>query len=378
MNKELLFNLYCIHSESGNEKKMRKFLRKVANACGATSVETDKFGNLLIVKGESETYPCLAAHMDQVQRNHSKDFRVIEIEDDVIGWSPKCHEQQGLGADDKNGLFICLELLRKFDVMKVAFFVQEEVGGHGSDNVSLDFFKDCRFVIEPDRKGCSDLITSMSCGQVCSQDFIDAIGYQQFGYREDHGTFTDVANLVERGVGISCLNLSCGYYNAHSDEEITVLSHLQNCMDFVEHIVKTCTDVYPYEYVPYDFGYYGMNRGYRSLLGYGKGVKTNYTDSSKKNQSSWWDDEDEYYRCGYYEEDMGRMEEYLQTQPDLTFDRIKDFYKFDFNAHFFLDDDECESVLSDLYSEAKYGMTENWDDDSETVGELVLDMKKVS
>ena len=166
MNKELLFQLYAIHSPSGNEKKMRKFLRKQANKCGATSVETDAYGNLLIVKGESDTYPCLAAHMDQVQNNHSKDFRVVEIEDDVLGWSPKCHSQQGLGADDKNGIFICLELLRKYDIMKVAFFVGEETGCQGSSKVDLEFFKDCRFIIQPDRKGGHDLITSMAVGDV--------------------------------------------------------------------------------------------------------------------------------------------------------------------------------------------------------------------
>ena len=32
---------------------------------------------------------------------------------------PKNHKQQGLGADDKNGIYICLEMLRKYDAIKV-------------------------------------------------------------------------------------------------------------------------------------------------------------------------------------------------------------------------------------------------------------------
>ena len=45
---------------------------------------------------------------------------------------------------------------------------------------------------------------------------------------------------------ISCLNLSCGYYNAHTDSEYTVLSELENCLNFVMEICETVTDVYPH------------------------------------------------------------------------------------------------------------------------------------
>lgn len=415
MNKDLLFKLYCIHSESGNEKKMRRFLRKVANECGAYAIETDKYGNLLITKGQSETYPCLAAHMDQVQHKHSKDFRVVEVDGDILGWSAKSHEQQGLGADDKNGIFICLELLRKFDVMKVAFFVGEEVGNVGSSQVDLSFFKDCRFIIEPDRRGQTDLITSMYCGAVCSKKFIEDIGYKNYGYKEEHGTITDVGELVERGVGISCLNLSCGYYNAHSDEEITVLSHLENCMNFVEHIVETCKEVYPFEG---GYGGYGKNYGrygrYSNIYlddyydGYGYGYyggkkydgakgKSSYAKTDGKSRSltaypsaARYQEEEEdemyYFDGGYYDEDVNTMEEYLQLEPHLTFDQIKAFYFMDFNAFRFFDSEGCESMLEDIFSEVKEYMSPDDlgddDDDNSVIGELsfedVTPLKKVS
>jgi len=276
MNKELLYQLYRIHSMSGNEKKMRKFLKRMAKEYGASEINQDAFGNLLITKGESETYPCMAAHMDQVQRLHSKDFQVVEINGDVFGYSIKNHRQMGLGADDKNGIYICLEMLKRFDAIKVAFFVGEEVGCVGSSKVDIEWFKDCRFIIQPDRKGKCDLITSMYCGDVCSEDFISAIGYEDFGYMIDHGTITDVGTLVERGVGISCLNLSCGYYNAHTDMEICVLSDLENCMNFVAHIIEHCTDVYPFEgFDKFSFGGFG----YHSSM----------------------DDDDEYWTDGYYD-----------------------------------------------------------------------------
>lgn len=340
MNKDLLFQLYAIHSPSGNEKKMRKFLRKQAAECGATKIDTDKKGNLLIVKGESDTYPCLAAHIDQVQKNHSKDFTVVEIGDDVIGWSPKCHCQQGLGADDKNGIFICLELLRKFDVMKVAFFVGEEVGCVGSSEVDLEFFKDCRFIIEPDRKDSSDLITSMFCGDVCSDDFVNAIGYKSYGYDHDQGSITDVGELVERGVGISCLNLSCGYYDPHTDHEYTILSELQNCMDFVEHIVETCTDVYPFEY-KYGYGGYG---GYGSYGGYGR-----YGYLSSYGSHSIMSDEEMYYNDGSYDQDYNLLEETIRNFPEIDFRWIKANMASDFLAYMYFSVEEADATLEDIF-----------------------------
>ena len=231
MNKDLLFQLYSIHSPSGSEKKMRKFVKRyIRKNCGECDIQQDEYGNVFIRKGEADSYPCLAAHLDQVQRNHSKDFELIEGKDVVFGYSAKSREQQGLGADDKNGIWIALECLREFSFLKVAFFVGEEVGCKGSGACDLSFFSDCKYIIEPDRMHGHDLITSMAVGDVCSDDFIKALGAGNFGYKEDCGSITDVGELVERGVGISCLNLSCGYYNAHTDKEFTVLSELQNCL----------------------------------------------------------------------------------------------------------------------------------------------------
>ena len=386
MNKELLFQLYCIHSESGSEKKMRRFLRKVAKDCGAEEIVTDNFGNLLITKGKSNTYPCLAAHMDQVQHVHSKDFTVVEIGGDVIGYSPKCHEQQGLGADDKNGLFVCLELLRKFDVMKVAFFVGEETGCVGSGKVDPKFFKDCRFIVQPDRRGGDDLITSMFCGEVCSDDFVEAIGYKNYGYKFAHGSITDVGELVERGVGISCLNLSCGYYEAHTDQEITVLSELENCLNFVEHIVETCTDVYPFEGGyggwAYGCGHYGH---YSSGLygGYGRFGGKSYDGAKEKSSvlpmvqpspssasdDCYNEDWDYYFDSGYYDEDIDLMTEYLKIQPDISFSTIFTNYVSDFNAAICFDRIGCENQLRDIYEFVKDDLYEHdsyWGEDDDT------------
>lgn len=189
--------------------------------------------------------------------------------------------------------------------MKCAFFVGEEIGCVGSSRVDLDFFRDCRFIIEPDRMNGHDLITSMMCGDVCSEDFIKDIGAEKFGYVEEEGSITDVGELVESGVGISCLNLSCGYYAPHTDREYTNLAELENCLNFVRHIVQNCTKVYPFEYEPYVYPKdYGRGYGY-----YGTGSA--YT---KTYRSSRWDDE--------YTEDYDIMEDIIVNDPYISFHEI--------------------------------------------------------
>ena len=244
---ELLKQLFCIHSKSGKEGKIRKFIWNwVRQTVPDAKIECDKPGNLYITKGKSSTFPCIVAHMDQVQERHSKDFIAYEAEDIIIGFSPKHKEQQGLGADDKCGLWIGLKCLQKFDCLKLAFFVGEEVGCKGSGLANMAFFDDCRFVIEPDRKGSEDLITQIGWTPLCSDDFLKDIGFKKFGYKEAEGMMTDIEALKDKGLMLSCINLSCGYYRPHSNEEFVYKPALLNCLAFVEHIIKTCTQVYPH------------------------------------------------------------------------------------------------------------------------------------
>ncbi len=254
----LLKKLYEIHSPSGNERAMKKFIKGyVKKHIPEVTFRSDHVGNLYMTRGISETYPCIVAHLDQVQREHSKDFKAIETEDIIFGYSPKNRKREGLGADDKNGIWIALKCLEKYECIKVAFFVSEEIGCVGSRGADLSFFEDTRFVIEPDRRGFENLITDISYTSLCSNDFLRDIGFERFGYKEESGMMTDVLELKERGLGVSCINLSCGYYEPHSDEEFTVKKDLLNCLGLVEHIIENCQSVYPHENL--DSEYYGMD-----------------------------------------------------------------------------------------------------------------------
>ena len=273
---ELLKQLYEIYSPSGGEKQLKRFIKKWVrdNVSDAVIRDDNNDGNVYITRGISDVYPCVVAHLDQVQRVHSKDFIAVETDDIIFGYSPSNRQREGLGADDKNGIWVALQCLRDFENIKIAFFVGEEIGCVGSGRCDMQWFENCQYVIEPDRRGASDLITYIS-GDICGEDFKDYIPMENFGYSEAHGMMTDVLELSERGLGLSCINLSCGYYEPHSDDEFTVKVDLWNCLDLVKTIISNCgTEVFRHNYTSKYSGY-----TYNSAYGYGYGSKATTGDA---------------------------------------------------------------------------------------------------
>jgi hypothetical protein len=108
MTSSLLHQLYTIHAVTGHEWSMIAFVREyVLKHIPEAEVRMDRHGNLYITKGKVDVgYPTLACHMDQVQKFHSEDFEVRQDADKLYGWSQQNQQQEGLGADDKNGIWI--------------------------------------------------------------------------------------------------------------------------------------------------------------------------------------------------------------------------------------------------------------------------------
>lgn len=320
---ELLYELYKIYSPSTKEKKMRKFIKDYIrrNIDGATYTQ-DKSGNVYVTKGEANTYPCIVAHMDQVQRIHSKDFRVFGYEGKLFGFSGDNCQMEGPGADDKNGIWVALKCLKKYDVMKCAFFVGEEIGCVGSSDADMTFFKDCRWVIQCDRKNGGDLITDASGTELCSKEFVEALNPEQFGYKETTGLMTDVMTLKENGLNVSCVNMSCGYYRPHTDQEYTEQSELENCLAFVEWIVENVTDVYPHEYVNRWAGYYKGGKISNWYDWYGK--EDSDSDSDDTYGSTFGGNDYEWDEA--YEFCMDMLEQYPMISDDELDEQLRYFY----------------------------------------------------
>ena len=244
---DLLKTLYKIQSPSGKETVMINFLTDWLNAnkSDSTTIETDKHGNLYVTKGVSETYPVVVSHMDQVQKQES--IEVYVTEQAIFGFDPKLNSQAGLGADDKNGIWIALKCFLQFDVIKLVFFVSEEIGCVGSKQCNINFFSNARFVIQCDRKGNADFV-STACGvKLCTPEFVNDANLANFAYTECvTGGLTDVKTLRDLGLSVCSCNISCGYYAPHTDHEITVINNLQNCCNLAMNMIQTMTKVYTF------------------------------------------------------------------------------------------------------------------------------------
>ena len=101
---ELLKKLYQIYSPSGKERAMTKFIWDYVKRIPGVKLETDKIGNLYITKGDAESYPCIVAHLDQVQRIHSKDIKIDDTGELIKGNSTKNKRQEKHEAEEKNGI----------------------------------------------------------------------------------------------------------------------------------------------------------------------------------------------------------------------------------------------------------------------------------
>lgn len=239
---ELLKKLYRTNSKSGNEDAIKAIVRCELSQMDVNVTE-DGMGNLFVTKGKAEKYPCVAAHLDEV---HQPCLRNLQETDGMIFATDEKGERVGIGADDKNGVWVALKLLREVEVLKVAFFVQEEKDGElsgcrGSNACDLSWFDDVRYILQCDRKGNNDIVTysKKSDIRLCDDNFIPAEIRDPYGYVPVIGGKTDVVALKLRGLSIPCCNISCGYYNAHKPEEYTMLDDLLKCYEFVHHIIST-------------------------------------------------------------------------------------------------------------------------------------------
>lgn len=237
----LLRQLYSIHALTGYEWNIIQFVRQwLDEHVPEVEVRLDKLGNLYITKGEAGVgYPTLACHMDQVQKSHSEDFEVKEDDGKLYGWSEQNQRQEGLGADDKNGIWVCLRCLEECPRLKVFMAVGEEKGCIGSHHADMSFFEDSLYVLEPDCKGGEEVHTTLKEIPCASEEFIEALQLNENGYMLTDGKGTDIFALTLNGIGVSCANIPAGYHHPHKDDEYTIISELEHCLAFVMKTVKT-------------------------------------------------------------------------------------------------------------------------------------------
>ena len=158
---------------------------------------------------------CLVAHIDTIHRDCRRKIYFDPVS--RIYWSP-----DGLGADDRAGVWGCMALREKYGCM-VLLTDGEEWGGLGAIEAARifgnQFKKDVDFFIELDRRGRGQAVFY----NWESDEFQKYI--LRFGFKKHFGTFSDIS-IVGSNLEIPSVNLSAGYYNEHRVNEYLIYPHL--------------------------------------------------------------------------------------------------------------------------------------------------------
>ncbi len=166
----------------------------------------------IFVPGKNENKVLLTAHCDTVWNDENYDQKLRYKSGVFYSGNPKI----GIGADDRAGVAM-LYLLRKSgnsllvttgeeDGMMCSRFLTKE---------EYDMINDHNFIVQLDKCGNKEF----KCYSVGSEEFINYIKEKTgFKYIEP-SSFTDIVSLCKTICGV---NLSVGYYNEHTKNEMLV------------------------------------------------------------------------------------------------------------------------------------------------------------
>lgn len=276
----------------------------------------------------------LVAHLDTVHEN----LPTTIVYDTLDG---SLSSPNGIGGDDRCGVYMILEIIKHYNC-SVLFCEDEEIGGKGATKFTkTELAKELSFnyALEFDRKGSNDAVF-YSCDNKDFEQFIT----KDF-YKTSYGSFSDISVLAPF-LGCAAVNLSCGYYMAHTNSEYVVLSEMEKSIEAACDILERTTESDKFEYVEMsyrdfyrDYYYYYGYGGYG--MGYGRSYTKTYTTATEIEE----DVDDDYGYATYYfliELFDGKQTQWFETfalsedeavglclkqYPDLTYNSIIDICK---------------------------------------------------
>lgn len=214
----------------------------------------------------------LTAHLDTVHESAVIDtYEYVDKKGRHVITSP-----QGIGGDDRCGVWIILQAVREIKPY-VLFCENEEVGGIGSDSFCrtnhIKELEQMHFLVELDRKGNNDAVF-YDCDNPEFTDFVE----KTIGYKENSGSFSDISNLAP-ACNVAAVNLSCGYHKPHTTQEYVVIEEMRDTVKAVQTLLNAKSE--RFEYI--ERARYGSYYGYGNMYGgvemcmeviYTKGNKT--------------------------------------------------------------------------------------------------------
>ena len=171
---------------------------------------TDKPGYLY---AEGTIPVLLVAHMDTVHRQPVE--QVCYSADGAVAMSP-----QGIGGDDRCGVWIILQILRTANC-HVLFCEDEEVGCVGAKKFTRGSLQpQVNYIVELDRRGSNDAVF-YRCDNPEFEDFVTSFGFETAG-----GSCSDISYIAPY-LETAAVNISCGYYCEHQRHEYIRLEEME-------------------------------------------------------------------------------------------------------------------------------------------------------
>ncbi len=308
--------------------------------------EIDEFGNRWVIVGENP-HIMFSSHTDTVHRTDKMQSVVIGED----GWiSTADGATECLGADCTAGVWLMVEMIKAKVPGVYVFHREEESGGVGSRYIAKHLYyllDGIQAAIAFDRRGFTSIITRQSGGRCCSDEFAVSLGKamsgddQEFWKLDTGGSFTDTAAYTK--IIPECTNISVGYQNAHSSNELQYfpfLVELRNALvlaDWSKLVIKR--DPKEVEYSKYSSTFQGRgktNSGYYANASYsGYPSYHNFSGSSSTEDKKFKD-----------------LQDLIRTRPDFV---AKALVELDISA-----DEMIEMVQDDMPESANSYYERMW------------------
>lgn len=190
-------------------KQLKTVVKKRLVKCGYEVVSDDGY---LYAEGNIPILLCV--HLDTVFRTPPE----IIIKSENIIYSP-----QGIGGDDRCGVYIALKLLEDYGLRPHVLFTEEEEKGFiGARKFCRSGIKpNVNFIVSFDRHGFGEAVF-YGCKNKSFKEYI-----AEFGLKEERGYCADISYLAPF-YNLGAVNISCGYYNEHIFREFIRLDQLED------------------------------------------------------------------------------------------------------------------------------------------------------
>ena len=148
------------------------------------------------------------------------------------------------GADDRAGVYAIIQIVRSGLRPHIILTTDEEKGCLGAAELAkLQCpFENLQYVIELDRRGTNDCVF-YDCE---NPQFVDYV--EQFGFTEAYGSFSDICEICPEW-GVAGVNLSIGYQDEHSYQELLFVGPMLATIDKVKKMLQE-DDIPFFKYIP--------------------------------------------------------------------------------------------------------------------------------